>query len=222
MTTQQTTSRDWPRAVRALRALLDSPDSTEFAAEVFDALDPDIARRTRDRIRAEAAGRLLLEERPSLLAALTDRQALERLDEGSLGRAYLQHLDRNGLDPEKLLRLQDDTVTRAHATEPDVDWVLTRSQLMHDLSHVLTGYGADGPGESRLLLFTLAQAGGAANALLALGANFNMVRENGVGWLAECWRAWRRGRRATCLAALPFERLLPLPLADARRIAAVD
>ncbi len=39
---------------------------------------------------------------------------------------------------------------------------------------------------------------------------------------ALMWRAWRRGRRAGELGALPWEELLAEPLAEVRRIAGID
>jgi ubiquinone biosynthesis protein COQ4 len=96
-----------------------------------------------------------------------------------------------------------------------------RMEMTHDLWHVLSGYGADQTGETALLLFSLAQTGGRSNLLLSLGANVQMARERGLGWIAYAWKAWRRGRQATCLAALPYEELLALPLAEVRRAAGI-
>jgi len=214
-------SPQWRRALRALRNLLDDPDRTEFAFEVFEALDPDQHARSLSCMLDHAEGRRVYAERPSLLGALGDREALERLPEESLGRAYLQHIDRHGLDPGKLVELGRQ---RERVTAPDAElrWVAERSELCHDLWHVLSGYGADGAGESALLLFSLAQTGGRSNLLLSAGANLRMLRERGLRWIPYAWTAWRRGRRAVCLHALPYERLLPLPLSLVRRAAGIE
>ena len=55
------------------------------------------------RFAASSNGRALLAERPSLLAALSDREVLARMPRASLGRAYLDYLDRNGFAPNGLL-----------------------------------------------------------------------------------------------------------------------
>ncbi|MGH2900403.1 MAG: hypothetical protein ACRDMZ_17135, partial [Solirubrobacteraceae bacterium] len=52
-----------------------------------------------------------------------------------------------------------------------------------------------------------------------IGAALRTWREAGPTWPLQLGRAWRRGRRAGCLAALPWERLLAAPLDDVRRIA---
>jgi ubiquinone biosynthesis protein Coq4 len=73
-----------------------------------------------------------------------------------------------------------------------------------------------------LLAFSWAQTGTRSNALLTFGASLRMLRERGPGWIPTVFRSWRRGRAAICLAALPWEKLLPLPLDDVRAIAGVE
>jgi len=93
--------------------------------------------------------------------------------------------------------------------------------LVHDLFHVVTDYGTDDVGEATMLVFTLAQTGGRANALLTAGAIVQVWRSLGVRWLGYVVQAWRRGRRAA-LMALPWEELLPLPLDTVRRMGRVE
>lgn len=212
---------EWRRALRALRGLLDHPDETHLAFEIQDALDSQIHERALLRMLSHPEGRRVYAERPSLREALTDREALERMPEGSFGRAYLDHIDRHGLDPGKLVELGGGP-QRLRSADPDVRWMGERSQMTHDLWHVLTGYGADPIGEATLLIFSLAQVGGRGNWVLTLGANLRVARERGLSWLPYAWKAWRRGRRATCLNALPYESLLPLPLDEVRRAAGIE
>jgi hypothetical protein len=54
---------------------------------------------------------------------------------------------------------------------------------------------------------------GAAPASPHLGA--------GRGFAGYLWRAWRRGRRAGCLPALPWDELLAEPLDAVRRLARI-
>jgi ubiquinone biosynthesis protein COQ4 len=201
--------------VRTFRALLADPDQTDLAYQVFDALDPEMHERTLARLLAHPEGRRVFADRPVLLAMLGDRPALEAMPEGSFGRAYLDHLDRHGLDPAKLVELDRDHRS-GRALDPDLRWVGERSSLQHDLWHVLCGYGADELGEGALLAFSLAQSGGRANRLLAIGTNLRLSFACGPRWLLYAFRAWRRGKRAACLTALPYEDLLALPLADVR------
>jgi ubiquinone biosynthesis protein COQ4 len=212
----------WRRAFRGLRTLLREPDRTENAFEVIAALDPDLMERGLARMLAHPEGRRLFAERPCLLDHLRDREALARLPDESLGRAYLAHIERYGLDPEKLVALGRSYEREISTEDEGARWYADRSELTHDLLHVLTGYGADGLGETALLWFSHGAVGGRANALLMIGAALRTWREAGLGWPLRLARAWRRGRSAGCLQALPYERLLREPLDDVRRLAVVS
>jgi len=214
--------RSWRRAFRALRELLSHPDRTHLAFDINLALDPEMAERGLLRMLEHPEGRRVFDARPSLQEHLCDRDALAALPEGSFGRAYRVHLERHSLDPAKLVELGRESDRRRPPTDPAVMWARERQEMTHDLWHVLAGYGADEPGESALLLFSLGQVGGYSNLLLSVGANARMVGERGLGWLPYAWRAWRRGRRATCLGALPYEELLALPLAVVRDAAGIE
>jgi ubiquinone biosynthesis protein COQ4 len=218
----------WRPAFRALRALLRNSEDTARAIEVSLAIGTRNFERGFQRFARSPEGRALLAERPSLAAALSDRESLERMPAASLGRAYLEYLDRNGFRVTGLVELQNETQARWEREEglPKIDplraWYRDRLALAHDLFHVLTGYGTDDLGEATLLAFSQAQLGGRANGLLTAGATFEVVRELGPAWLAYAFRAWRRGRRASSLVALPWEELLPVRLTTVRRIARVD
>ena len=220
--------REWSRALRALRGLLANPDDTMLAFEIFDAIDRDVEERAFQRFRRDPIGRRLLAARSSLAARLSDRAALAALPAGSFGRAYLAYLDANRFDPLGLLHLKTGLEARIRARgegRPRLDaareWFRERSILTHDLWHVLTGYGTDDLGEAALLPFSLAQSGGWANALLVAGVTLRGVTVAGPSFPRYLFQAWRRGRRAHWLAALPYEELLPAPLADVQRIAGI-
>ncbi len=212
----------WRRALRALRRLLAEPERTENAFEVIAALDPLLMQRGLRRMLSHPEGRRVFRERPCLLERLADREALARLPEGSFGRAYLEHIERFGLEPATLVGLGRRYAAQIQGPDEDLGWFADRSELSHDLHHVLTGYGADGLGETALLWFSFGLAGGRATALLMLGAAMRSRSHTGRGWSPYLWRAWRRGRRAGCLAALPWEELLAAPLGEVRRIAQIE
>lgn len=217
----------WRRALRELRALLADPDATEHAILFTLALGSGDFERHFQRIAASAPGRALLAARPSLLAALSDREALARLPEASLGRAYLAYLEQNGFDPGGLLDLQHRVAARWEREEgiPKLDplraWLGDRSILLHDLLHVVSDYGTDDLGEGALLAFSLGQFGGGAQAFLTVGAVLKGARARGWRFLVYAYRAWGRGRRAVKMLVLPWEELLPLRLASVRQLAGV-
>jgi len=218
----------WRRAMRALRGLLDDPDRTEKAFEVFLALNGDEEERMFQRFRAHSTGATLLRDRPSLLDRLSDRAGLAKLPAASFGGAYLAYLERTGFSPDGLVRLKSEMEVHAAAIgeqlpvlDPAREWFRVRGLLTHDLWHVLTGYDTDSRGETYLLAFSLAQLPGRANRLLTFGAGLRGLREEGVGLVRAMYVAWQRGRRAVWLPALPYEALLPVALDEVRALAAI-
>ncbi len=205
---------DWRRGLEALRKLIDDPDSTKYAFELVDAVDPDAHVRYLRRLRKHPEGRRLLEERRRLADLLCDREALARMPEGSFGRAYLEFIEKNHLDPAGLIELRN---SLGPPGPPDEHWICDRSLLMHDLWHVLTGCDTSGEGEAELLPFSWAQNGSRANALLTLGTAYYASKADRFALQRRMLRSWRRGRRAAWLPALPYEELLPQPLEDVRR-----
>jgi ubiquinone biosynthesis protein COQ4 len=217
----------WRRALSEVRALIREPEETDRAMHLAYALGAREFERNFQRFAASTSGAALLAERPSLLAALSDRASLARLPEGSLGRAYLAYLAANGFAPGGLLEVQARVQAHWEGEQgvPPLDllraWFRERTLLAHDLFHVLSDYGTDELGEATLLAFTLAQLGGRAQALLTVGAALEVWRVLGWRWLLYDFRAWQRGRRASWLAALPWEELLPRRLETVRRLAGV-
>jgi ubiquinone biosynthesis protein COQ4 len=220
--------REWGRALRQLRALLANPDDTMRALEIFDAIDRDAEERAFQRFRTDPVGARLLATRPSLAAHVSDRAALAAMPAGSFGRAYLAYLDANDFHPLGLLHLKEalqaEVLARGETREQLDDareWFRDRTILTHDLWHVLTEYGTDDLGEAALLPFSFAQTGGYANGLLVAGVAVRGTFLAGPTFPYYLWQAWRRGRRADWLSALPYEELLPEPLAIVRRIAGI-
>lgn len=215
--------RQWWRAVRAIgRLALDTEDTTQVF-EIIHALGGDNMQRTFARAKSLPEGECLLRERPSLNRLLTDRAWLGALPEGSLGRHYLRFMIEGEITADGLIGAQD--AIRPHDPEPadpDPDRFYFERRLveMHDLWHVLTGYGRDDTGELANLWFSYGQFG-------QLGMGFIALLGTLDGPLSPDWhrymrRAYRRGRRAKFLVATPMEEMLPLPIDEARRALGVS
>jgi ubiquinone biosynthesis protein COQ4 len=215
------------RAVHSLRELIRDPESTEKAFDFFFAIGRGDFERQFRRFVRDPEGACLLAARPSLLAALRDREALGRMPEGSFGRAYVSYLERNGFESDGLIKIERSVRARWEqdgALQPldaERSWLRDRTILMHDLFHVLTGRDTDPPGEGALLWFSQAQLRGGAALFLTLGATLELVRVRGFDWLREVRAAWNQGRRARWLVTMPFEELLPLPIDRVRAMARV-
>lgn len=208
---------DWARARRALKVLIADPERTDQVFEIVRALSGRADVRSFRELLRHPDGVALLREQPSLIAALADRDALARLPEGSLGRAYLAFmveadLTAGGLVDASMQGLED---PRDGFSE-EAGWFFDRLRDMHDLWHVVTGYGRDEAGEAANLAFTYGQIGNPGIALIVLAAAILGPHGEWLHWQRYLYRAWRRGRRASWLPAARWETLLALPLAEVR------
>jgi ubiquinone biosynthesis protein COQ4 len=205
-------------AVVALARLIRDPNDTVQAFRVVRALDGHHADRLFRRFAESEGGARLLAERPSILAALSDRESLRALPEGSVGRAYLAFCEREGITADGLVEASE--LEERDRLDPDFRYMADRLRDSHDLWHVLAGYRTDLLGENSVLAFTAAQTGSAGVALLAAAGyvrSFTLKSELSRPARALVRDAFLRGRRAAWLPALPLEELLARPLADVRR-----
>lgn len=214
-------SMDWSRAWCALKVLIADPERTDQVFEIIDALSGRSFERSCASFAAHPDGQRLLRERPSLLATLSDHDALAALPEGSFGRAYHDFMRAENLTADGLVAADEEAErnrpTPAPEVDPDLRYFGERSRDMHDLWHVLTGYGRDEAGEAANLAFTYAQIPSLGIALIVVAAAALGPKDLTLAWQRYLYAAWRRGKRTPLLTVAPYEELLPLPLDEVRR-----
>src|SRR5579884_1507419 len=154
-------SIDWGLAAKSLVGLAWDTRRTDHVFTIISALTGDSFERVFRAFRRTPHGQRLLRERPSLAAILSDRERLAAMPDGSLGREYLAFMDRAKISTEGLMAAQQARIDPNAGLEPDADrmYVGDRLRDMHDLWHVLTGYGADDTGEIANLWFSVGQFG---------------------------------------------------------------
>ena len=204
------------RVRQLLRTLRESPEQTELALEVFDAVGGDGGESSFQRFVNHPAGQRLLREQPRIEQALGDRDLLASLPEGSLGRAYLEFATANGFAADGLAALNREVEREGDAEiDPYRQWFWDRYSVCHDLWHVITGCDTTPDGESMLLAFSQAQTPQrgyrALLAMIMIDANIDLRFQ----W--DLRRAWRAGKRAAPLLFARWEELLARPLDDVRR-----
>jgi ubiquinone biosynthesis protein COQ4 len=165
-------------ALRALRNLARSHGKDLPQGVVFlRATEGHAARRAFDRFRTSAIGRDVLGRRRALSDYLLDRNMLAAMSPDSLGRAYLEFLLRANISVPSLLDL---ATSNPYPPMSDEEWLFTeRSHVMHDLWHVVSGYGAEEAGELCLLAVRGAQMRHLGVWLLCLFGVFKVGREHG-------------------------------------------
>jgi ubiquinone biosynthesis protein COQ4 len=204
----------WARLLRNLKALHDGDPAKilDAAYAVGDAIGGLSEERQLRRILATPEGQELWARGSSLTDALADHDALARLPDGSLGRAFLVFCQRHGLNSRALVEHQH-AMSRDYARlDPVRQWFNDRLVVMHDVWHVLLGYDATNAGESALMCFMLPHRFNDR----ALPIFITMSLFTGRISRRNAWEAFVRGRRAELMVAAPFEDLLAMPLEAAR------
>jgi ubiquinone biosynthesis protein COQ4 len=201
-------------ALRALRALSRDPDDTGQVFKIVSALSGDTQGRMLRRLEKSETGRRLLAERRPLVAALSDRERLRALPEGSLGRAYLQFCEQAGITADGLVAASEQGDFSDRSAEEL--FLAARMRDAHDLWHVVSGYQTDLIGESCVLAMTVVQAKNPGIALIVLLA---YLRPRGAQARARglLRQAFVRAVRAAWLPGVDWEALLPRPLDEVRR-----
>jgi ubiquinone biosynthesis protein COQ4 len=203
-------------AFRLLRELIRDPSDTDKVFAFFEAVGGDDGPRHFARLVADPGGRRLLAARPQLIEALSDEAYLASLPDDSLGTWYLRFIRSRGFSPAGLLEARERGAGKRVEEVPERAWFYDRINLMHDLWHVLTGYGTDELGEAALLAFSEAQIPNRSFPLILLAAVVKGPKSWDFAWPRYLWRAYRRGRRAKLLTAAPFEELLPVSVHEVR------
>ncbi len=140
----------------AISRLLRDPDDTGQVFKILEALRGDSLSRALRRMRNDERGQALLAEQPNIVDALNDREALAALPEGSIGRTYFDFVHAEGLSADGLVSSSHEA-PRFEKIGQDQRWLGDRLRDIHDLQHVMTGYGRDTLGELCLLSFMTTQ-----------------------------------------------------------------
>jgi ubiquinone biosynthesis protein COQ4 len=201
-------------ALRALRALARS-GGTDYrqAAAFMSATEGRSGQRGFARFQASASGADLLRRRPSLRAAVGG--GLTGLPAGTLGRAYHDFMAAHGFSVEGMAELG--LAGGARAMSDDERWFTERMNTLHDVRHVVAGYGQEPLGELCLLAFRYAQTGHPGMGSFAVLWGLKIARaRRGQPVVAAVLEGYRRGRRAVWMDDLHWEDMLRQPLAEIR------
>ncbi|MHC9295723.1 Coq4 family protein [Mycobacterium sp. LTG2003] len=191
--------------------------------EVHLALGAKVCGRSFHQARAHPNGRKVFQQKPDILAKLRDDAYLATLPVGSVGHAYREFLATNRLDAGIY---DEDSIVRPLAEKynwhEDYYYYIMRATALHDVVHVLTGYGPDLAGEVIAIGFTCGQMEPAA-PLRQIGYGMAAVVPGAsIQHKLRVYRqALERGRRADKLTVAPWEELLDRPLGRVRDLLGV-
>jgi ubiquinone biosynthesis protein COQ4 len=204
---------DFPRAGRAVGALMRDPDDLPQVFSIIEALSGTSPHRLYLRLRRSETGSAILRRRPEIIPRLANREELRKLPEGSLGRAYLAFVESEGISAEGIRDASDGVQARWSQRPTVFAYIHHRMRDTHDLWHTVTGYKGDVVGELSLLAFILAQNW---NTGLAAIVAMALIRGLDRGNVSTILDGYRRGRDAAWLPEQDWESMLALPLEDVR------
>lgn len=216
-TTYEPPKMEFRKAWRALNALIADPEDTSQVFTIMRALTGKSFYKQYLKFRKNKMGAQVLEEKRNLIDTLVDREALKQYPEGTLGKAYIDFMIREGISAEGLAEISEDSYDEFE--DKDMERYAFRTRDMHDLWHVVTGYGRDGLGEVCVVAFSYAQTKQLGFAAIALMGAYDFSRRfPGNRIFRAAWQAYRIGRNAEWFTGQDWEHLLTLPIEDVRKM----
>ncbi|MEM8936370.1 MAG: Coq4 family protein [Pseudomonadota bacterium] len=206
-------------AALSVGRLLANKEDTRQVFEIVKSLTGGAGKRFFVRFSETDYGRRVITEPIKVEALLGDRDALRALPEGSVGRAYLDFMEGEDLTPEGILdaAAESGVDLRGDTQFPEFFRAFLHIEIVHDLWHVLTGYGRDTLGELCLLAFTRAQTGNhALSAITGIGAIATTAEQPRQPIRQAISEGAKRGQHAVWFPGLDIEAMLPKPLEAVR------
>lgn len=210
--------RDWGTAFRSFKKLMVDKENTALVFSITNALDGDACKVDYIRLLSMPEGGRIAYQRAELAEKLMDDAYRASFPPGSVGAAYVHYIETEhfsvaGMIDESHKGIPPEEVDEVHPYA----WFFRRVRDLHDIFHVLTGYGRDALGEMCLLAFTFQETHGLGLAFVA-GGGYLRAHGPAKGQARKALlEARRRGKRAAWLPGEDYERVLFEPLEDARR-----
>ncbi|MEO1007485.1 MAG: Coq4 family protein [Planctomycetota bacterium] len=196
--------------VKGVVGMLIDPEHTESVFDIEDGLRKSDATCELLRFSTQDPGVMaMVEER--YLQPVPDTDALRRLPTGTLGRAYVDHLESMGYDPDYYRKIEVKT---------DAEYIMMRIRQTHDIWHVVTGFDTHPLGEISVKAVELAQTHRPMAAAICAGGIFRymMKQPDEFGDCIDTIVAgYHLGLRAKSLLSMKWEQHWAEPLEDLRR-----
>ncbi|MEO0398158.1 MAG: Coq4 family protein [Pseudomonadota bacterium] len=207
-------------AAASVMRLVRNKEDTRQVFETVDALAGKAGHRQFKRFTDTPYGRRVAAEPVRAEDILSNREWLRSLPPGSFGRAYLEFMEGEDLTPEGLLSsaLEAGIDFRAETDFPAYQRIFLHQAVMHDVLHVLSGYGRDALGEFCNLAFTLGQSYNRGfDLIIAIGLMAQKLEAPRAPLIAAVRQGRRMGRQSDFVFGFDLEELLPKPLSVVRR-----
>lgn len=205
------------RAARALGKLIADKEDTAQVFEIMRALSGDSVLKGYQRLLSTPQGGRIAYEREEFCQRLSDTDWLNTFGPGTVGEAYRAFIAPRGLSAEGLAAESRKTAEGEIDAPHPFAWYGRRMRDVHDVWHVLTGYGTDGLGEACVVAFSYSQTKSLGFALIAhAGAHQYEKIGNGHPYRRAVMEAFRNGKSAAWLPEVDYVALFGENLEAAR------
>jgi ubiquinone biosynthesis protein COQ4 len=206
-------------AWKHMQKLIADKEDTEQVFHIIEALNGRSFERNFAVFAATEAGQKWLNEKPYLPPILDDHDWILKLPEGTVGRAYITFMEREGLTAQGLVDESLKFRSKIQEFKDDYMWFGNRLRDTHDLFHVLTGYNRDALGEASLLAFTYSQNPGLGIIFISFMGCRTIAKHAPKGArIMDCfWEGKRHGALAQKIIQQDIIALLHEPLDEARK-----
>ncbi len=206
-----------PKAIHNFRLLMKNKDDTSLVFKIYDALPSGKFMPRVQNLCQSELGEFLHQSEPNLPEILDDHAALRRTPAGSLAHAYCDFMESEGLTAAGLVA--DAESLGLPKYDDMAQWFGDRSRDLHDLFHVLTGYGRDALGEQCVLLFTNGQSPSQGHLLIGYAGSLNIklqMKGSKAPVMGAANQASRTGKGSPRLIEQPVRELLKQPIDSLR------
>ncbi len=205
------------RALKAVSRLMADKEDTAAVFELMRALSGNSISKGYARLMKTPRGGRIAYERDELNDRLMDRRWLESFAPGTVGAAYLAHMDERGFTADGLRQISEETLdSQVEAAHP-LTWYGRRLRDVHDIWHVLSGYRTDALGEACLVAFSYQQTRSLGFGVIAIAAGNKFGQtKNGHPYRAAIKQASRNGKAAAWLPEVDYPALFAEDLEAAR------
>lgn len=206
-------------ALSSVMKLLVNKEDTRQVFEIVGALAGNSHNRFFQRFVDTDYGSRVVQEPVRVEEILGRRDWLRSLPEGSVGRAYLAFMEGEDLTPDGILLAANEAGIdySAETQFAELRRMSIHFDVVHDLWHVLTGYGRDTLGELCLLIYTREQVGSPGLRLITwIGAAAGKLEKPAMPILRAMKEARLMGQKSAWIPGVDIEELLLKPLQVAR------
>lgn len=201
-----------------MRQLIADKEDTEQVFHIIEALNGRALVNNLEAFAKTPDGQKRLAEREYLPPILDDHSWIRDLPPGTVGRAYLEFMTREGLSAQGLVDESEKFRSTLRDYDDDLQWYGNRLRDTHDLFHVLSGYNRDALGEASLLAFSYSQNPGRGVIFIAfMGIRTIAKAAPKEARIMDCfWEGKRHGAAAKRIMQEDIRALMHEPIDAAR------